>query len=127
MSVSLRFLGALLLTVQISWAQNPADISFRLSTRNGQTKFRQGEPVPVELSFQSSTPQRYQAITDVSQRVYLFSPRVYDRFVAEPATLVADPLREQTRMAAVLTGAPPRMVMSMVRSAFGSVLRKLIA
>lgn len=105
----LRFIGTLILVARVGWAQNPADISFTLNTKNGQTTFRQGEAIPVELHFQSATAGRYQVITDPSERAHLNGLRVYDRFTGEPAAYAVDPLREQTRILEALVGALPRL------------------
>jgi hypothetical protein len=106
----LRFFGMLLLLAHFGWAQNPADVSFALNTKNGQTSFRQGEAIPVELRFQSTTPGRYQVTTDPSQRIHLNGARVYDQLIGEPAADAVDPLREQTRMVEPFMGAPPRQM-----------------
>ena len=109
MWIFLRWIGMLLFLVPVCWAQNPADISFTLNAKGGKTVFRLGEPVFVELGFQSPTSGRYQVITDPSQRVHLRSVRVYDQFRWEPSGYVVDPLREQTRLVEALFGPPPRL------------------
>jgi len=105
---SARLFGLLFLFACPVFAQNPQDITFSLTARNGQTAFRLGEAIPVKLCFQSDASDRYQVITDPSQRIHLNGLRVYDRFKAEPPEAAVDPLREQTRMVEAFVGAPPR-------------------
>jgi hypothetical protein len=107
---SSQFITILLLFTCISFAQNPADISFVINTKNGQTNFRKGEAILVELKFQTTTPGRYQITIDPSQRVHLNGARVYEQFTGEPAADAIDPLREQTRMVEPFVGAPPRQM-----------------
>ena len=41
-------------------AENPPDLSFVLAAKGGQTKFRMGEPILLELQFNSITPGLYE-------------------------------------------------------------------
>ncbi len=40
-------------------AMNPADLHFRLSTRNGQPQFHIGERISISLEFSSDSPEKY--------------------------------------------------------------------
>lgn len=106
----LRFISLLFLFANISLAQNPSGVSLVITTKNGKTTFRKGEPIPVELRFQATAQGRYQVIADPSHRVHLNSPRVYDQFTAEPAADAVDPLREQTGILELFIGPPPGLV-----------------
>jgi metal-dependent HD superfamily phosphatase/phosphodiesterase len=93
-----RLACLLFILAHLGYAQNPADVSLTINSRNGQTTFRMGEAIPVEIRFKTSTSGKYQVTTDLSERVHLNGIRVYDQFTAEPAADAVDPLREQTRM-----------------------------
>ena len=72
-------------------AANPTDVSVELRVRGGRTRFFQGELIPLELSFSSSSPQRYRldaATYDRSGRLSL------ERFHVDPAKGAVDPLRD---------------------------------
>jgi hypothetical protein len=68
----------------------PSDAQFRVTTKANQTRFYLGERIPIELSFTSSTPQRYQATLARYDR----SGRMnYEEFRVTPGTGWTDPLR----------------------------------
>jgi hypothetical protein len=66
----------------IAWAQDPIDISVALRVQNGQSQFRLGEVIPVELSFRSNIPSRYLVWTEPYREIVL---EEYDHFLIEPA------------------------------------------
>jgi len=69
--------------------KNPKDVSFTIKFKNEQTKFRQGEIIPVELKFTSSTPDRYNFLN----RTYDRSGRLHlDGFVIDQKEKTFDPL-----------------------------------
>jgi hypothetical protein len=75
-----------------AYAQGAAPASeIRLTIRipNGQTAFRVGEAIPLELSFSSGAPQKYQ----IDMASYGFGGRAnYERFIVEPHAGWSDPL-----------------------------------
>ena len=68
----LRFISLLFLFANISLAQNPSGVSLVITTKNGKTTFRKGEPIPVELRFQSD---RTRAVSGYSRS---FAPRSFE-------------------------------------------------
>ncbi len=81
--------------VMLTWvvlAQGPSDVSVNLAIKGGQSQFRLGEPIPVELRFQSSAGGLYQVwINATTRRV---RQALYDHFIAEPNQGTADPLTD---------------------------------
>ncbi len=76
---------------QAALAASPADVSVELRVGGGRTRFFQGEVIPLELAFSSSTPERYRfngATYDRSGRMEI------ERFHLEPAAGAVDPLRD---------------------------------
>jgi len=71
-------------------AQNPPDVSFVLSTKDGQNTFHPGEAIPVVLEFSSSAPNKYRlngATYDRSGRLRI------EEFVLDREDVI-DPLRD---------------------------------
>jgi hypothetical protein len=69
--------------------KNPAGLNFTLKLKNGQTEFRTGEKVRLELSFATSVPDAYvyeNANYDRSGRLEI------DTFVVDQTSAVNDPL-----------------------------------
>jgi hypothetical protein len=98
-----RAIILLFLFSHVSWAQALEGVTFTLNTKNDQISFRQGEAIPVELSFRSSAPGIY-LFTDRYDRVLLASS---EGFSVEPASDAFDPLREMTRLLAMPRSFPP--------------------
>lgn len=68
--------------------KNASDVSFTIKFKDDQTKFRQGEIIPLELRFSSSTPNRY----DFLNRTYDRSGRLHlDGFVIDKKEKTFDP------------------------------------
>ncbi len=75
----------------LALAANPADVSVELTVHGGRTRFFQGEVIPLELAFSSSTPERYRmdaARYDRSGRM------TFESFHLEPVAGAVDPLRD---------------------------------
>lgn len=71
--------------------QNPPGVSFVVRTKGGQTRFRQGELIRLELAFSSSLPDTYHldsATYDRSGRLEI------DAFHLDPQDGASDPLRD---------------------------------
>jgi len=96
--VELKFhtIGAMVLLMSAAWAQNPADISFKLTTKAGKTKFYIGEAVEVEFTFQSTAPGRHSVWTYYPERQTRQAP--YDHFFLEPAEGAFDPLADASTL-----------------------------
>ena len=76
---------------QEALAANPPDVTFELRLGGGREAFFQGEVIPVELVFSSTTPQRYEldmALYDRCGRV------MTDEYHFEPEAGAVDPLRD---------------------------------
>ncbi|HEX8070539.1 MAG TPA: hypothetical protein VF546_11340 [Pyrinomonadaceae bacterium] len=72
-------------------ARNPAGVTFKLRLKNGQTQFRQGEVIRLELAFSSSVPGVYK----LDARSYDRSGRLNtDTFHLTPQAGVVDPLED---------------------------------
>jgi hypothetical protein len=71
-------------------AAAPADVQFKVETKDGQTTFRIGEVIPLVLSFTSSSPMAYHISTTNSARS---SPLEYEVYTAEPRAGWDDPLK----------------------------------
>jgi len=90
----IRFtLAALLLVSATSFSQDvstgPTDVSLRIRTKNDQAVFQMGEIIPLELSFTSSSPGKYQ----LSMANYGRSGRMfYEKFQVSPQANWRDPL-----------------------------------
>lgn len=86
----------------VAWAQGSApDIRLAVRTANGQTTFRIGETIPLELAFSSSAEQKYQlniASSDRSGRAN------YERFIVDPHAGWSDPLDLYFRSGPVAIG-----------------------
>jgi hypothetical protein len=66
-----------------------AETAVRLSVSTRQTKFYSGEVIPLDLSFSSAIPKRYQ----INMATYDRSGRMnYEEFVVEPKDATRDPL-----------------------------------
>ena len=83
-----RLCAFLFLTIS-AMAQQPA---VRLSTADGQTQFRIGQPITVTLAFQTTGAMKYSVLTAVPPR--RIRPQTPDQFIAEPATGWVDPLKD---------------------------------
>ena len=69
--------------------KNPKDVDFTIKFKNDQTKFRQGEIIPLELRFSTSTENLYNFLN----RTYDRSGRLYlDGFVIDKEEKTFDPL-----------------------------------
>lgn len=76
-------------TYQENIEKNPKDVNFTIKFKGDQTKFRQGEIIPIELKFATSTPDRY----DFLNRTYDRSGRLHlDGFVIDKKEKTFDPL-----------------------------------
>lgn len=74
---------------KLAAAQNPPGVSFVVRLKDGQTRFRQGELIRLELAFSSSLPDTYHldsATYDRSGRLQI------DSFHIDPQDGVSDPL-----------------------------------
>lgn len=88
-SVSAQEGDSYLKTYQERIEKNPKDVDFAIRFKNDQTKFRQGEIIPVDLSFKTSTPNRY----DFLNRTYDRSGRLdLDGFIIDKKEQTFDPL-----------------------------------
>lgn len=73
-----------------SVAAAPADVQFKVETKDGQTTVRIGEVIPLVLSFTSSSAKAYHISTTSSDR----SGRLgYEFYAIEPKTGWEDPLK----------------------------------
>ena len=107
---TLRRVGAAALLASAIWAQNPADISLVLAAKSGKTQFRLGEPIEVELRFQSSAAGKYQVWSTETGRFTRQTP--YDKFFIEPSRGVVDPLQDifAQMSGGAIIGRPPEPV-----------------
>ncbi|MDQ6788334.1 MAG: hypothetical protein M3033_16135 [Acidobacteriota bacterium] len=81
--------------------KNLKDVDFTIKFKNDQTKFRQGEIIPVELRFSTSTENRYNFLN----RAYDRSGRLYlDGFVIDKEEKTFDPLYDYFNRSGMLTG-----------------------
>jgi hypothetical protein len=89
----MRTVGALMAVAALAVAQSatetPPDVRLEVSTRGGQTTFCVGEVIPLELSFTSSTPKKY----ELDMASYDRSGRLNaEKFTVVPADGWVDPL-----------------------------------
>jgi hypothetical protein len=70
-------------------AQEP---TVRLSTMDGKTQFRIGQPITVTLTFESTGAMKHSVLTAVPPR--RIRPQIPDQFTAEPVTRWVDPLKD---------------------------------
>jgi len=75
--------ACLAICTMFTFAQNPPELSFKMSTKDGQTRFRMGESIPLELSFDSTVPGRYEIHNPDSINAIRFTPQPTDG-VAHP-------------------------------------------
>ena len=74
----------------LAQVSDPKDLQFNVSVKGGQTTFRIGEVVPLELSFSSSVEKKYQ----VDMARYDRSGRLnIESFAVEPSSSWSDPLK----------------------------------
>lgn len=72
-------------------AANPPDLRFEVRFGGGESTFVQGELIPLELVYSSSTPERY----ELDAATYDRSGRLHsERFEIEPERGAVDPLRD---------------------------------
>lgn len=83
----LRMLVVLVLVGEASAQQ--ADVSFTISA--AKSDFYLGEPIPLQLSFTSTQPGGYRALTRMQDRVGRLNG--VEEFLVDPAALTEDPLR----------------------------------
>jgi hypothetical protein len=74
------------------WGQAPTDVTVTLAAKDGRPQFRVGEPIELELRFQSSAPGKYAVWTNLPHRDARNAQ--YDRFTVQPVQGVADPLAD---------------------------------
>jgi hypothetical protein len=82
-------------------AKNPPDISFTIRLAGDKKQFRQGEIIPLELSFASSRVKAYRmdaATYDRSGRLHM------DKFHIEPETGFVDPMYDHFHSGGVFLG-----------------------
>lgn len=81
----------LLFCMHANAQKNPPDVRFELRVGGTKTVFRQGERIPIEMTFSSTSPDTY----TVSTRTYDRSGRLnVDQFQISPSTGYADPLAD---------------------------------
>lgn len=80
--------------------KNLKDVDFTIKFKNDQTKFRQGEIIPIELRFSTLTENRY----DFLNRTYDRSGRLHlDGFVIDQEEKTFDPLYDYFYRSGMLT------------------------
>ena len=83
-------LAGVLFTLAPAWA-NHAEVDFRIRLKDGQSLFRQGETIALELVFTANVPEKYQ----LSTRTYDRGGRQgLDRLELEPNDATRDPMAD---------------------------------
>lgn len=86
-------LGAVLMgSCAVLMAQTP-EVELRLAAANGQTSFRMGEPIPLELTYTSTVPGKYSVFGGGTDR--LGFEALNEEFRVSPADGAVDPLADR--------------------------------
>jgi hypothetical protein len=111
----MHFLGLLFITLFLRPPAQISDVRFLLATKDGNTTFRIGEEINLELSFSTDIPRKYAPQPCYPMRRFVvFSS---DTFKVEPASGTIDPLRDSSYL---MDGGPGSCVMSIETDYLGS-------
>ena len=91
-----------LLGMGATLAAQTADVSLQLATAGGQTRFRMGEPITLQLSYSSTAAGKYSASGGNSDRSGLENFR--EEFRVSPSAGTSDPLADYYKSGGVANG-----------------------